>query len=109
MSDTIQNAEFVVEAIWQAWLDHDVPRCKAWLEADRAAHIALGREMERTAIADEARRAPSQYDKLVVISNKECLCSDTAQDHCESCKASHALNEIAEIIRNTLADLEATK
>jgi hypothetical protein len=111
MSDTIQSAEELISEIRDCdYMEGD------WFLIINDAIKAI--ESRDAAIrADEARKQaeryaafiPSQYDNLIAISNNECLCSDTALDHCNSCKASHAINEIAETIRNTIADLGATK
>jgi len=47
MSEPIQSAAFIVEAIWHAWLDQDIDRAIAWLKSDRKAHIARGRAEQK--------------------------------------------------------------
>ena len=72
MSDTIQSANELACAFWRECvdgsdfegIDYDEEKATKLVEADRAAHIALGRELERTARAEDAKATQPMSDLI---------------------------------------------
>jgi hypothetical protein len=116
MSDTIQSAEELAEEItpWVAgrgirYEQHErgIKATAELIESDRAAHIALGREMERTARADEARKQAKRYAACIEdIKSRINLDKDTFSA-CGRSTVGHFRSLM--LIDEALADLEAPK
>jgi hypothetical protein len=73
MSDTIQSANELACAFWRECvdgsdfegIDYDEEKATKLVEADRAAHIAIGRELERKASAAKARKQAERFAACV--------------------------------------------
>jgi hypothetical protein len=117
MSDTIQSAEKFADDLRGYPYSSCDPTTQRMRDIEKAksrdaAHIALGREMERTARADEARKQADRYAACV-----EAL--RTARDQIESLALTfQGLGHMGSYERglrcmadadNALADLEAPK